>query len=303
MKRTIGHSFLAVLGVTSLFLSVHFTGSTRAQASVNPHEKANALDVLATSMSDVTLELDDMLKWLVGVDKSMTLGLALPVESQESMALADRMLELRSAVDRELPAYRADAFVLDTRIQHQREYIREIFENISQRQQMIESLPTSIPAVGRLSSGFGYRIHPIYGVGKLHTGLDIAAPTGTPIYAASGGVVSYAGRRNGYGNTVEIDHGFGYHSLYGHSSKLLVKTGDTITRGQLIALVGSTGASTGAHLHFEVIVDSTKVDPTQFLGLKLPELETPTLPAGSEPNGDLAHVAAFAPGMTHKEVW
>jgi hypothetical protein len=303
MKRTLGHSFLAVLGVTSLFLSVHFTGLSRAQASVSPSGHGSALDGLAASMGDVTLELDDMLKWLVGIDNSMTLGLALPVESRESMALADRMLELRSAVDVELPAYRADAFVLDTRIKHQREYIREIFDNLSQREQMIESLPTTVPAVGRLSSGFGYRIHPIYGVGKLHTGVDIAAPTGTPIYAASGGVVAFAGRRNGYGNTIELDHGFGYHSLYGHSSKLLVKTGDTITRGQLIALVGSTGASTGSHLHFEVIVDSTKVDPLPFLGLKLPEIDVPTLPDGSHSHDDVAMTATFVPADRRNEAW
>lgn len=302
MKRTLSHSFLAILGISSLFLTFHLTGLSHAQASVNPNESASSLSILAASMNEVSVELDEMLEWLVGIDNSMTLGVSLPVESRESMELADQMLAIRSAIDTELPAARPDAFVLDTRINRQRDYIRQIFQNLTSRQQMFEALPTTLPAEGRLSSGFGHRIHPIYGVGKMHTGVDIAAPTGTPIYAASDGIVSYSGRRNGYGNTVEIDHGFGYGTLYGHSSKLLVKTGDTVTRGQLIALVGSTGASTGAHLHFEVLVDSMKVDPMRFLALKLPTFEQPTLPP-ADASSNLAFSSNEALPAAGNDAW
>lgn len=119
----------------------------------------------------------------------------------------------------------------------------------------------------RISSPYGYRIHPITGQKKLHSGVDMAAKQGTPIYAAEAGVVIVAQWWSGYGNTVIIDHGGGVWTLYGHiqNKGILVKKGDTVKRGQKIALVGSTGNSTGPHLHFEVRVDSKPVDPDPYL--------------------------------------
>lgn len=117
------------------------------------------------------------------------------------------------------------------------------------------------PAAGRLSSGFGYRIHPISKRRRLHAGIDIAAPTGTPIVAAAPGVVISSGWRGGYGNTVVLDHGGGLSTLYGHCSRLLVKAGQRVTQGQRIALMGSTGYSTGPHLHFETRINGKPVNP------------------------------------------
>ncbi len=117
------------------------------------------------------------------------------------------------------------------------------------------------PASGRLSSGFGYRVHPISKRRRLHAGIDIAAPTGTPIVAAAPGVVISAGWRGGYGNTVVLDHGGGLSTLYGHCSRLLVKAGQRVTQGQRIALMGSTGYSTGPHLHFETRINGKPVNP------------------------------------------
>ena len=117
----------------------------------------------------------------------------------------------------------------------------------------------------RISSGFGTRTDPITGVVKAHGGTDIAAATGTPILAAADGVVAVAGyNAGGYGYYVRITHGNGYETLYGHCSVLLVSTGQTVKQGQVIAKVGSTGHSTGPHLHFEVRYNGTKVDPMQF---------------------------------------
>ncbi|MFB9278298.1 murein hydrolase activator EnvC family protein [Cohnella cellulosilytica] len=117
----------------------------------------------------------------------------------------------------------------------------------------------------RLSSPFGYRIHPITGKKKLHAGMDMAAPKGTPIYAAETGVVIVAQSWSGYGNCVIIDHGGGLWTLYGHMSEILAKKGDTVKRGEKIGLVGSTGQSTGNHLHFEVRKNSEPVDPAPYL--------------------------------------
>lgn len=117
------------------------------------------------------------------------------------------------------------------------------------------------PVDGRLTSLHGWRQDPINGTKSWHSGLDIAAPTGTPIGACLEGEVVFSGSGRGYGNHVIIDHGNGWHSLYGHNSKNLVKVGDKIKTGQEIAKVGSTGRSTGPHVHFELRLNGAAVDP------------------------------------------
>ena len=122
--------------------------------------------------------------------------------------------------------------------------------------------PLASPVV---TSTFGYRMHPIFGDRRLHAGIDLRAATGTPVYASGAGVVVWAGHRGGYGNTVVISHGGSLATLYAHNSSLLVSVGDTVSRGQPIARAGSTGNSTGPHLHFEVRVGGTPVDPLRYL--------------------------------------
>lgn len=117
------------------------------------------------------------------------------------------------------------------------------------------------PVNGPLSSGFGMRFHPILKVWKMHTGLDFSAPQGTPIRAAAGGEVIISERLRGYGKTVIVDHGGGIQTLYGHCSEILVAVGQTVKQGQVIARVGSTGLSTGPHLHWEKRVRGVPVNP------------------------------------------
>jgi murein DD-endopeptidase MepM/ murein hydrolase activator NlpD len=121
------------------------------------------------------------------------------------------------------------------------------------------------PVPGSVGSGFGWRIHPIYHVRKMHAGVDMHAGMGEPIHAAGSGKVISAGWHGGYGKCVIISHGNGITTLYGHQSELLVSTGQTVTRGQVIGKVGSTGLSTGPHLHFEVRVNGNPVDPMNYL--------------------------------------
>ena len=123
-------------------------------------------------------------------------------------------------------------------------------------------------AGGRVSSEYGMRQLDDDAAPRMHDGLDIAAPMGTPIRAALGGTVAHAGWVKGYGNTVIVDHGNGTTTLYGYASELLVEKGETITRGAPIARVGSTGHSTGPHLHFEVRRDGQALDPRRPLGLR-----------------------------------
>jgi murein DD-endopeptidase MepM/ murein hydrolase activator NlpD len=127
-------------------------------------------------------------------------------------------------------------------------------------------VPTQIPVAGApVGSHYGWRIDPFTGRSALHTGVDFQAQAGSPIVAAAGGVVVTSEMHPEYGNMVEVDHGNGLVTRYGHASRLLVRKGDLIKRGQQVALVGSTGRSTGPHLHFEVLVQGVQQDPQKFL--------------------------------------
>ena len=121
------------------------------------------------------------------------------------------------------------------------------------------------PVGGPITSGFGSRRHPILGTVRNHTGVDFGSPSGTPIKSAAAGVVLSAGERSGYGNTVIVDHGGTLATLYAHQSRIAVKDGQTVSRGQTIGYVGSTGFSTGPHLHFEVRMNGNPVDPMRYL--------------------------------------
>ncbi|MBP6025465.1 peptidoglycan DD-metalloendopeptidase family protein [Ferruginibacter sp.] len=135
-----------------------------------------------------------------------------------------------------------------------------------------ENKLTSIPAIQpvsnkeltRIASGFGYRIHPIYGIAKMHNGLDFTSPQGTPIYATGDGTVTTAGASAGTGNHVIINHGYGYETVYMHMVRIKARNGQRVKRGEVIGWVGSTGASTGPHCHYEVHINGTPVDPVYF---------------------------------------
>lgn len=144
-------------------------------------------------------------------------------------------------------------------------------------------VPTQQPVAGvSLGSAFGWRIDPITGRSALHTGLDFSADAGTPIMAAAGGVVVAQEYHFAYGNMIEIDHGNDLLSRYAHASRVFVKKGDLIKRGQKIAEVGNTGRSTGSHLHFEVLVQGVYQDPQKFLaaGENLPTQQVAKAVAG-----------------------
>ncbi len=133
--------------------------------------------------------------------------------------------------------------------------------------------PISNKDLTRMASGYGYRIHPIFKTHKFHSGIDFTAPRGTPIYATGNGTVRTAENGSGYGNHVVINHGFGYSSLYAHMSKIAVKPGRQVKRGELIGYVGSTGTSTAPHVHYEVIKGDRKINPINYFFNDLTESE------------------------------
>lgn len=145
----------------------------------------------------------------------------------------------------------------------------EVFEMAKKKEKMLASIPAIMPVANkdltRVASGFGYRIHPILKIRKMHTGMDFTAITGTDIYSTGDGVVELvANKRGGYGKHVIVNHGYGYKTLYGHMSQFNVRKGQKVKRGDILGLVGNTGRSTGPHLHYEVIYSGNKINPVHF---------------------------------------
>ena len=143
--------------------------------------------------------------------------------------------------------------------------VGQLIKNQSEKLASIPGIqPISNKELTKIASGFGFRIHPIYGIAKMHNGLDFTAPQGTPIYATGNGVVTTANFGGGAGNHVIINHGYGYETVYMHMVRIKTAVGQTVKRGEVIGWVGSTGASTGPHCHYEVHVNGTPVDPVYF---------------------------------------
>lgn len=158
---------------------------------------------------------------------------------------------------------------LNTRMEVQMHSFKQIESFIKNKEDLLASTPAIQPVsnanLKRMASGFGYRIDPIYKTTKMHAGLDFSAPQGTPIYASANGTVHIASNTgNGFGNHVVIKHGYGYETLYAHMYRIKAKRGQKVNRGEIIGYVGSTGKSTGPHLHYEVHRNGKPVDPVYY---------------------------------------
>lgn len=191
---------------------------------------------------------------------------------------ADRMglLRLVAADPGRIPQQAIRNSVVELRKESQKRLasFQEIAWFITNQRSLLRSTPSIWPASGQLTSPFGYRFSPFqnYGSeghgGRIHAGIDIGNRPETPISATADGVVRYAGWSGGYGIMVLVDHGFGYTTLYGHTSKTTVRAGEHIQRGQLIAYMGTSGRSTGTHLHYEVWVHERPVNPLKYLQVR-----------------------------------
>lgn len=143
--------------------------------------------------------------------------------------------------------------------------LKKVYEFNGEAEYFWSALPTISPVRGWVTSDFGLRRSPLSGHRQLHEGVDIASPYGAPVVASGDGMVTLAGRHSGLGKKLVIDHGYGLSTIYGHNSEILVREGEKVRRGQIIAKVGSTGRSTGPHLHYEVLVNGIPVDPRRFI--------------------------------------
>jgi murein DD-endopeptidase MepM/ murein hydrolase activator NlpD len=155
---------------------------------------------------------------------------------------------------------------INVKVSIEKNSISDVKTTFDNNQKLYDALPAIIPATGNIGDEFGMRFHPILKIKRMHNGIDIVNNVGTHIYASGKGVVSFVGWRTGLGHTVEVDHGFGYVTIYGHLSGAAVREKQTVERGDLIAYMGSSGElTTGPHLHYEVWHNGIALDPRNFI--------------------------------------
>jgi murein DD-endopeptidase MepM/ murein hydrolase activator NlpD len=172
-------------------------------------------------------------------------------------ALKQRTGRLVDWVNRDLSA-------LGQEINSRERSLRELKAFIEEKASVLAATPTILPVKGLVTAGYGYRKSPFTGQRELHEGLDIAAPYGSPIMATADGIVTFAGPLAAYGNVVFVDHGHGFSTFYGHCSSYRVREGQRVRRGELIAFVGTTGRTTGPHVHYEVHVNGVISNPMKY---------------------------------------
>jgi murein DD-endopeptidase MepM/ murein hydrolase activator NlpD len=193
----------------------------------------------------------------------VTLSSTHPVSTQAAVTLPlspeDQQLRKEyDQLDRRFTELNHEALLVEQVLQDQ-------YELLADQKAFLAALPTRKPAVGYFTSGFGVRKSPYGGRAKMHEGLDIANRPGSQIRATADGTVIFAGSKSGYGQTLIIDHGYGLETWYAHNRSILVTRGQKVRRGDSIALLGNSGRSTGPHLHYEVRVNGTPVDPLTYI--------------------------------------
>ena len=207
-------------------------------------------------------EIESRIAKLKELENQITKAIDPKAAEAESMSVVSR------SADRDfyMPEVdEADIRFVDELLSSQEKNIDELFDNIQGKITKLEKIPNSMPTEGRLTSPFGDRTHPVTKKIEFHSGIDLANNTGTYIYASATGIVLFSEINGTYGKMILISHGNGYSTVYAHLSKQLVKAGDQVKKGDLIGKMGSTGRSTGPHLHFEIRENGTPIDPQKIL--------------------------------------
>lgn len=276
LRTLLGVAALCVVLLGSLALFLGLNGASRLEAKRLQASNEALTRELASFQSRVegleeTLgrlaDKDARYRSLAGLDpidpEIMEVGVGGPgLGSPESYPLRDVDPEASGTAF----ALSYDLEALERRARLLSESLDEAHDSLQAHHDLLESTPSILPTTGWLSSSFSQsRMHPVHNRPLPHEGVDISAKKGTPIFAAAKGRVVRAGWSAGYGLTVEIDHGYGYTTLYGHASKILVRRGQEVGRGDVIAQVGSTGITTAPNLHYEVRVNGKPQNPANFI--------------------------------------
>jgi murein DD-endopeptidase MepM/ murein hydrolase activator NlpD len=265
-----------ILGVLFLYVLLKFFPTTREKDLMkDKSELETQLGVLNQQveqmqlvMTDLQQRDDNLYRVLFGAEPipmSVRQGAQRNIEHYEKIS---KMTDSQLAADLTL---KVDMLAKEMYVQSKS--YDEIVELAKQQEMRMENIPAIQPVLNqdltRVASGYGMRTDPVYHVRRFHHGMDFTAPTGTDVFATGNGKVVFSGWKQGYGNTVIIDHGYGYQTLYAHLYKILVKKGQKVRRSDVIALVGNTGKSTGPHLHYEVRLNGKAVDPRNYYYLDL----------------------------------
>ena len=260
-----------VIGIGFLYLFLIFFPSPREKQLLR--EKAtmesqlevlnSQVDQMQVVMTDLQQRDDNLYRVLFGAEPipmSVRQGAQRKIDYYEQLA---KMTNSELAADLTL---KVD--LLEKEIYVQAKSYDEVAQMAKEQEIRMENIPAIQPVMNkdlkRVASGYGMRIDPVYHVRKFHQGMDFTAPTGTEIFATGNARVEFTGWKQGYGNTVILDHGYGYKTLYAHLYKSLVRKGQKVRRSDIIALVGNTGKSTGPHLHYEVRLNGKPVDPRNY---------------------------------------
>ena len=263
VKWALAASVLLVLGVSGLVVDYVATNLDR-----NELERLQVENLAQREeLHRLVVQLEDLRQELVVVaqnDAKVRVMAKLTAPKSDSMAgIGGPSSE--DDVSREYSAIQQRIDEVRRQIDLRRESQEEIQGILNDQRSLLAAKPSGWPTKGWLTSSFGMRRDPFNGKRKMHEGLDIAARTGTPVYATADGIVSSIRTEPGYGKVVTVDHGYGYRTVYGHNSKYHVKVGQRVRRGDLISSVGNTGRSTGSHVHYEVRLNGVPVNPHKYL--------------------------------------
>lgn len=271
----------SVIGVISVIIAFRYFDSPKEKQLRREMEKMQIqYDILNKRMNNLAVVLDDLEQRDDNVYRAIFEAEPIPDDIRKSgFGGADRYKDLEGFTYSQLmisTTQKMDQLAKQMYIQSKS--YDEVVKLAENKEKLLSSIPSIMPiSVKDLKgtpSGFGYRTHPIYKIVKMHTGMDFNAAIGTPIYATGDGVVERAdAEASGYGNHVVINHGFGYETLYGHMSKIMVAPGQQVKRGEVIGLVGNTGTSSGPHVHYEVIRNGNKINPISYYFLDLSPVE------------------------------
>jgi len=210
-------------------------------------------------------ELDHKLRVVAGLDSSGEQGSALAQGGAGVLSRTALLDAVKRGTGRLADWVTRDLEALGREITSRERSFRELKNLLEEKRSVLASTPTVWPVRGLITAGYGYRVSPFTGQREMHEGLDIAVPYGTPIVATADGVVSFAGALAAFGNVVFINHGHGFTTFYAHTSSIRVKEGKPVKRGDTIAQVGTSGRTTGPHVHYEVQVNGTTVNPMKYI--------------------------------------
>ncbi len=265
-----------VLTVTSLSMIVALNGSARYDVLKLEREKSLLSDEIGEIQGrmaqiagsiDVLIEKDEGFRLLAGLDAIDEEIFEVGVGGPGMLTPESSPLWVEDPVSAAVTfATSYDIRALERRTQLLSESLSEAMDSLQAHHDLLRSTPSISPTDGYITSRFSNaRMHPIWDRELPHEGIDLHAPEGTPILSTANGVVSYVGWRTGYGNTVEVDHGFGYMTRYAHASKFLVERGQPVDRGMAVAQVGQTGTATAEHVHYEIWVGGRAIDPQNYI--------------------------------------